>query len=143
MMPEPLLFISHKHRDAAIAQVLAGFIESRTNNLIRVHLSSSPDFKGPRYGKSLNAQLREALWNTEVLVLLYTSSEDDWSYCMWECGVATHPQSPNTDIVVFQCGTDVPSPFQDLPRVNVHKYDDIKRFTDQLLRDEKLFPSLK
>jgi hypothetical protein len=139
----PLLFISHKHRDKAIAQALAAFIEAKTNNLVRVHLSSSPDFAGPRYGKSLNAQLRQALWDTEVLILVYTSSEDDWSYCMWECGVATHPQSPNTDIIVFQCGEDVPSPFQDLTRVNVRKFDDIKRFTDQLLRDDRLFPSLK
>jgi hypothetical protein len=141
--PGPLIFISHKHRDKAIAQVLAAFIESRTNNLVRVHLSSSPDFAGPRYGKSLNAQLRKALWETEVLILLYTSSDDDWSYCMWECGVATHPQSPNTDIIVFQCGEDVPAPFKDLARVCVHKFDDIKRFTDQLLRDDSLFPSLK
>jgi hypothetical protein len=32
-------------------------------------LSSSPDFQGPRFGKALNAQLREALWKTEVLIL--------------------------------------------------------------------------
>jgi hypothetical protein len=102
-----LLFISHKHSDSTIAQVLAAFIEGESGGRVRVHLSSSPDFQGPRYGKSLNAQLRQALGASEVLILIYTSSDEDWSYCMWECGVATHPQSPNTAIVVFQCGTDV------------------------------------
>jgi hypothetical protein len=58
---------------------------------------------------------------------------------MWECGMAAHPQSPNTSIVVFQCGRDVPSPFHDVLRVNARKPEDIKRFMDQLLRDPAVF----
>src|SRR5262245_54449735 len=101
-MPEdrPLLFISHKHADAAIAQVVASFIEDRSNGTVSVYLSSSPDFAGPKFGKNLNAQLRETLWQTRALILVYTSQDADWSYCMWECGVATHPQSPDTSIIV-------------------------------------------
>jgi hypothetical protein len=141
-MPEdpPLLFISHKHADAAIAQVVASFIENRSNGTVRVHLSSSPDFAGPKFGKGLNAQLRETLWKTRALILVYTSQDADWSYCMWECGVATHPQSPDTSIIVFQCGTDVPSPFADMMRVNLRKFEDVKRFTDQFLRSATFFP---
>lgn len=127
---------------AGVAQVVA-FIEERSNGTVKVHLSSSPNFQGPRFGKALNAELREALWRTEVFVLLYTSSDQDWSYCMWECGVASRPQSPNSTIIVFQCGPDVPAPFQDVLRVNVRIYDDIKRFTEQFLRDPELFPSRK
>jgi len=78
----PLLFVSHKHSDRQIAEILARFIEERSAARIKVHLSSSPDFQGPRFGKPLNAQLREALWKTEVLILVYTSPDQDWSYCM-------------------------------------------------------------
>jgi hypothetical protein len=134
-----MLFISHKHSDRQIAEVLAQFIEERSAGRIKVHLSSSPDFQGPKFGKALNAQLRDALWKTELLILLYTSSDLDWSYCMWECGMAAHPQNPNTTTVVFQCGPDVPSPFHDVLRVNARKPEDIKRFMDQLLRDPALF----
>jgi hypothetical protein len=141
-MADPLLFISHRHSDSKIAQVLAGFIEERSNGRVKVHLSSSPDFQGPRYGKGLNSQLRDALWNTDVLILVYTSADQDWSYCMWECGVATHPQAPNTNLIVFQCGSDVPAPFQDVLRVNVRSYEDVKRFTEQFLRDPTFFPKL-
>jgi hypothetical protein len=141
-MADPRLFISHKHSDSKIAHVVAAFVEEKSNNSVRVHLSSNPDFQGPKFGKALNAQLREALWNTDVLLLVYTSADQDWQYCMWECGVATHPQSPDTNIIVFQCGTDAPSPFQDVLRVNVRRYDDIKRFTDQFFRDPKFFPKL-
>src|SRR6516225_10466614 len=114
MSQKPLLFISHKHSDRQIAEVLAQFIEERSTARIKVHLSSSPDFQGPKFGKALNAQLRDALWKTELLILLYTSSDQDWSYCMWECGMAAHPESPNTTIIVFQCGADIPSPFHDV-----------------------------
>ena len=135
----PFLFISHKHVDRQIAKVIAEFIEERSVGKIKIHLSSSPDFQGPLDGPSLNAQLRDALWNTEVLILLYTSEEQDWSYCMWECGMALHPQSPNTNLVVFQCGRDVPSPFKDVLRVDPRSRDDIKSFTKQLLREARFF----
>jgi hypothetical protein len=140
-MTTPKLFISHKHSDAKIAEVLASFIEARSNGTVKVHLSSSPDFQGPKYGQNLNAQLRNALWETEVLVLVYTSADQDWQYCMWECGVATHPESSASNIIVFQCGSDVPAAFGDVLRVNVRRPDDIKRFTQQFLLDPNFFPN--
>ena len=142
-MPEPILFISHKHSDSKIAQVLAAFCEDKSNARVTVHLSSSPDFKGPKIGKGLNAQLRQALWDTDVLILIYTSSDQDWSYCMWECGVANDSNSPETNVIVFQCGSDYPAPFNDVLRVNVRNYEDIKRFMNQFLRDPDFFPALK
>src|SRR5215472_8598927 len=113
MMDNLTLFISHKHADSKIAEVVGNFIEARSSGSVKVHLSSSPDFQGPKYGQNLNAQLRKALWETDVLVLIYTSADQDWQYCMWECGVATHPSSSPSNIVVFQCGSDVPAAFGD------------------------------
>lgn len=142
-MPEPTLFISHKHSDNKIAKVVADFCEDKSNGQVKVYLSSSPDFKGPRIGKGLSAQLRQALWATDVLILIYTSSDQDWSYCMWECGVANDSHSPETNIIVFQCGSDFPAPFNDVVRINVRSYDDIKRFMLMFLRDSEFFPTLK
>ena len=138
-MAEPRLFISHKHSDTRIARVLAEFIEARSNGGVRVHLSSSPDFQGPKFAASLNAQLREALWKTDVLILVYTSADADWQYCMWECGVATHVHSAETNIVVFQCGHEVPAPFRDVLRVDARSHDDLRRFTDQFVHDPVFF----
>jgi hypothetical protein len=47
-MSDPRLFISHKHADSKIAQRVAAFIEARSSGNVRVHLSSSPDFQGPK-----------------------------------------------------------------------------------------------
>lgn len=141
--PKPLLFISHKHKDSNIGQVLAAFVEEKSGARVKVFLSSDPGFKGPKLGKNLNAQLRDALWDTDVLLLVYTSEEEDWQYCMYECGVATDRLSPDTKIIVFQCGADVPSAFEDVRRVNALSLNDIRQFVDEFLRDPAFFPKMK
>ena len=141
-MPEPSLFISHKHSDSRIAKALAEFLEEKSSARIKLHLSSSPNFEGPRFGASLNEQLRLALWHTDVLILVYTAADQDWAYCMWECGVANDSQSPQTKLIVFQCGADVPAPFKDVVRVNPRSLDDLKKFMHLFLRDENFFPKL-
>ena len=45
---KPVLFISHRHDDRAIADVLRRFIEARTGGRVRVFQSSSPGAKGPK-----------------------------------------------------------------------------------------------
>ena len=77
-----------------------------------------------------------------MLILIYTSSDQDWSYCMWECGVANDSNSPETNIIVFQCGSDYPAPFNDVLRVNVRNYEDIKGFVKSFLRDKDFFPTI-
>ena len=134
------LFISHKHSDTRIAKVLADFVESRALGQVSVYMSSNPQFKGPRLGKNINQELCKALYNCDVLLLLYTSADEDWSYCMFECGVATDPQSPRTNIIVFQCGADVPSPFADQLRVNVRDLKDLRKFTKAFFTDPGFFP---
>jgi TIR domain len=134
------LFISHKHSDTRIAKVLADFVETRALGQVSVHMSSDPRYKGPRLGKNINQELCAALYNCDVLLLLYTSADEDWSYCMFECGVATDPQAPRTNIIVFQCGADVPSPFADQLRVNVRDLKDLRKFTKAFFTDSGFFP---
>jgi hypothetical protein len=134
------LFISHKHSDTHVAKVLADFVENRALGQVSVHMSSDPRYKGPRLGKNINQELCTALYHCDVLLLLYTSADEDWSYCMFECGVATDPQSPRTNIIVFQCGADAPSPFADQLRVNVRDLKDLRKFTKAFFTDPGFFP---
>ena len=143
MSDKPIVFISHKHSDSKIAQALAAFCERKAGGRIQVFLSSNADFKGPRFGRNLNRELMKTLWQSDVLLLVYTSSDQDWSYCMWECGVASDSQSPETNLVIFQCGVETPSLFSDITRVNVREAEQIKAFVNQFLRDVSFFPSLK
>jgi hypothetical protein len=137
---KPLLFISHKHQDNQIASKVANFIRFSSQNRVRVYLSSDPAYIHPEYGRSLNDELRRALGESDALILIFTSDDQDWSYCMWECGVATDPNTPPTKIYVLQCGDDMPKPLSDIVHINARDQKDIRRFTNFLLRDSKFFP---
>src|SRR4051812_22014114 len=108
---KPRLFISHKHADREIAATIAQFIQEKTSYKVQIHLSLEPKYDGPRIGRNLNEQLRTALWQTDALILVYTTEDQDWSYCMYECGLATDPASPTSSVYVLQAGEDGPKVF--------------------------------
>jgi hypothetical protein len=139
---KPVLFISHRHDDRPIADVLRRFIEARTSGRVRVFQSSSPGAKGPKQGENLTAELRRALWHASVVVLIYSTRDQDWSYCMWECGVAQLPEPSTTKTVVFQCADQFPMVFSDQVRVGVRNEQDIEKFVNDLLTETDYFPKL-
>ena len=142
-MTPPLVFISHKHADKAIAEVVAKFLRSNAPQPIRVYLSSNSTFEGPRIGQQINRELVKALCETDVLILIYTSEDQDWSWCMWECGVATNDDTTKTNTIVFQCGPQAPKVFAGTKVVDVRKLDEVKGFTKQYFTDRNFYPSLQ
>ncbi len=137
---DPLVFVSHKHSDREIAETIARFVKEKTAGTVRVHLSSSPDFEGPRLGKPLNDELKRALGAAEAVILVFTSETEDWSYCMWECGIATNPTDPRpTSVVVVQCGPNEPKPFGDQLRVDARSLDSVQTFVRSLLTSTDFF----
>jgi hypothetical protein len=136
----PLLFISHKRVDKKIADIISSFVTMHSGGRINVYQSSSPWSDAPKVGRNLNKQLRETLWNTSALILIYTGADHDWSYCMWECGVASHPQSPDTKIILFQGAENAPSVFAEQVNVNMRELADIQKFTNEFLTATDFFP---
>ncbi len=137
---ERLLFISHKHVDSKIADVIREFVNERSGGRIKVFQSSSPWAGGPHLGRNLNQELKDTLWQTSVLILVYTQPDQDWSYCMWECGVATLPESPDTRIILFQCGQAAPALFAGQVNVNARQLKDLQRFAQDFLTSADFFP---
>lgn len=135
-----LLFISHRHGDRLIADVLRKFVTDRSGGRIAVFQSSSAQAENPRVGRELQKELKEHLWAAGVVILVFTSPEEDWSYCMWECGVATHPASPETKIVVLQCGPQPPTVYADAVRVNAQDPVGIQKFANDFLTSSDFFP---
>ena len=141
MPSEPMLFVSHKHSDREIAETIARFIRNSSAGKVRVHLSSSPHFEGPRLGQPINSELKNALAITEVVILVFTTDTEDWSYCMWECGVATNPREERpTSVVVVQCTDDSPKPYGDQLRVDARDLDSVHMFVKSLLTTTDLLP---
>jgi hypothetical protein len=137
---KPLLFISHRYADRDIARVIAEFVRYMSRGEVDVYTSSDAAFGGAPSSPNLNDQLRRVLWNTDTVILVYTSGDGDWSYCMWECGVATNPSSPETNFIVFQCGRDVPHLFASELRVDARRPEDLRQFTQQMLSSPHFFP---
>lgn len=140
MAPEPVIFISHKHSDRGIASELHKFLDRWSLKRIRVFQSSDPLAEGPRLGNVLSAELKQALWDAGVVLLIYTTADQDWSWCMWECGVATKPGSVETRVIVLQCGADQPKVYADHVRVDVRDAGDVLKFVRMYLTDPQFFP---
>ena len=142
MPRQPSIFISHKHADQKIAREIRKFLNRWSLGKFPIFESSDPLAQGPRLGHVLTSELKMALWNTGVVFLIYTSQDQDWSYCMWECGVATKPGSPETRIIVLQCGAEVPPVFEDQVRVDVRSRADVLKLAKVYLTDPDFFPGV-
>lgn len=132
-IPKPRIFISYRFDDSGIA------------NAIRKHLArwgfddiyqAGVPGDGPRVGEALSEELKEAVHGVALVILVYTFADEDWSWAMWECGLATHE---GTHVVVFRCGSDTPKPFAQHVMVDVDM-GSIRNFTEQLHRNESFFP---
>jgi len=143
MPDKPILFISHKHADEKIASVIRRFIISRSGGRVDVFQSSSYSGRVPQIGRSLNHELMKVLVEVGAVILVYTSADHDWSYCTWECGVAMDPSTPDTRIMVFQCGNRAPAVFADQVRVNIRNLVDIQKFAKEFLTSSDFFPGVK
>ncbi|MEA2218220.1 MAG: hypothetical protein QOJ35_846 [Solirubrobacteraceae bacterium] len=137
---QPLVFISHRHADREIADVVREFMRYRSGGDVEVFQTSSADAQAPKIGRNVNREIMKALWRSEVLVLIYTSQDRDWDYCMWECGVATHRESDDTNVIVLQCGRQLPRVFADQVAVDVRDPEKLRRFVNAFLTDADFFP---
>jgi hypothetical protein len=60
---KPVLFISHRHDDRAIADVLRRFIEARTGGRVVVFQSSTSGARGPKQGENPGQRHDDVVFN--------------------------------------------------------------------------------
>lgn len=136
---KPLLFISHKHENSAVADVLRNFVEMNTGGAVEVFQSSSDEATGPRAGFSLTEELKTALWRAGAFVLIYTHPTLDWSFCMFEYGVANNPKSPDTRMILLRCCDVAPPLFAGQVTRNLRELSDVQKFANELLTSPDFF----
>jgi hypothetical protein len=140
-MTKPSVFISHRHADAKIAAIIADFLDERSSHNAKVFLSSSADFTHPGAGENLVAALKRELAESSVVLLVFTSEGEGWSWCMWECGVATDPRDESpSKVVVLQCSDAAPAPYGDHVRVDLRNLDAVTGFVRKMLTTNDWFP---
>ena len=142
-MTGPTVFISHRHADKAIAEVVAEFLVERSAGAATIFCSSHTDFVRPIAGDNLTVSLKHALGASHLVVLIFTSAAEDWSWCMWECGIATDPNDERpTKVVVLQCGDSAPRPYGDQVRVDARSRDSLTGFVKTVLTTTDYFPEV-
>lgn len=133
------IFISHRHRDEPIADALREQLQSWSIPSESIFQSSSYRNSG-RVGHSINNEISGFLEEARLVILIYTYPDEYWDYCMFECGLAMNPKTPETSVVVFQCTEYLPRVFQDKLLVLANDLDGIRRFTVQFHKDNGFFP---
>jgi hypothetical protein len=121
------LFISHKHDDRAIADVVSWLVKRHVSDRVEIHQSSNFAYVGPDPTQNLDAALLKWLLQADGFLLIYTTKDHDWSYCMYEYGVASNPNPP-TSCFVLQCTSDKPTVNIDHVCTDARKLDDIRKF---------------
>ena len=91
MARESKIFISHRFADKAIADVVRQHLGIWGFDTA-IFQASAPGL-GPRAGENITDELKEALCNSKLVILLFTTTDYDWAYCMWECGLAHTPDT--------------------------------------------------
>jgi hypothetical protein len=81
-MPELRIFISHKMpTDTDIAEAIGSRLALYGGN--QVIVTHAGQF---RYGEQWRKKIQEELHRTHWLIFLYGSQDDDWGFCLFECG---------------------------------------------------------
>ena len=130
-----IVFISHRHADERIATVLNEQLQSWQLGKDEIFQSSDAQ-GGAGIGGVLNQELLGALGEARLVLLVYTVADADWSYCMWECGVAMRSSETPTKIIVLRMTEDNPAVLRELVSVRTSVESDVKRFVYQFFKEK-------
>jgi hypothetical protein len=139
-MVKPVAFISHRHNDKPIADALKKHLLEW--GVAEGDISQSSDPTRTTTAQHLARQLRLKLESTNLLLIIYTYSEEDWSWPMLEYGVAQGKSTVDTTVVVLQCTADEPTLFKGHKLVNLQLGpDEVRGFVEDFHKREGFIPN--
>lgn len=130
------IFISHRFQDASIADALRkqllGF-SIPEKNIFQAGTNRS----GLMPGQHINSEIMEVIRDTDLFLLVFTELDEDWSYCMWELGLATGRDTKPTSVVVFRCAESLPHVRAENLAVDVRDPKSVANFVHNLHRNHE------
>ena len=108
------VFISHKHDDHAFADTVAAALCGLTGT-IECFVSGADIGAGTDW----NDEIRQALFRSHLLLLLFTNPSSNWDWCLYEAGLYTRFQEEHVCSVVsmFDPERSAPRPLSNLQGV--------------------------
>ncbi len=135
-----MIFISHREVDRRIANALKDHLISWGVDERNIGLSSGTT-TSPRIGQGITKTLVRALSESKLFFLVYGGQDADWSYCMWELGVASDPTAPGPRLIVVQCAAEIPLVLAAQQIVRIDD-SDLRRFVNDFHRQPAFVPDL-
>ncbi len=137
---EPIeVFLSHRQDDVAIADIIRKHLYKWGFDQ-KVFQSTSPGH-GVSPGDEINPAIKDALRQAKLIILIYTQFDEDWSYCIWECGLATDLNTVKNKIVIFKFTNKEPKPYGANLMVNINRAE-LKNFVLHLLKVDHFLPGI-
>ncbi len=133
-----VIFISHRPADQKIADRIVSTLKDW--DLGQILICQSND-NPPNTHLRIPEQERNSLVLANVVFLIYTVSDQDWYYCMWESGLATDPAGLGTKLVIFQCAPNLPPSLPNHTSVMLNELS-IKKFTWDFHKNPTFFPGI-
>lgn len=133
------IFLSHRHDDKKIADSIRNVLQEWGNGQLKICQSSDVKVNGSKIGMELTDAQKNALTDNNIVILIYTIADNDWYYCMWECGLATNTNGQDTRIVLFQCTHDLSSLHLEHMRVSPTE-ESVKLFIQDFHKNPTFFP---
>ena len=125
------VFISHKHDDHAFADTVAASLCSLTGT-IECFVSGADIGAGTDW----NDEIRQALFRSHLLLLLFTNPSSNWDWCLYEAGLYTRFQEDHVCSVVsvFDPNRSAPRPLSNLQGVPATQ-EKLEAFLTRLCRE--------
>jgi hypothetical protein len=125
------VFISHKHDDHAFADTVAAALCSLTGT-IECFVSGADIGAGTDW----NDEIRQALFRSHLLLLLFTNPSSNWDWCLYEAGLYTRFQEDHVCSVVsmFDPERSAPRPLSNLQGVPATQ-EKLEAFLTRLCRE--------
>lgn len=128
------IFISHKNKDSIAALELKEILK-KLGPTDGLEVFTSEHIEG---GENWFKWIQEHLVKSNLLLLLYTDSTDDWDWCMFEAGLFTDLKGGDTKKVVCIHSTkERPKPLKHLQGVRAEEKD-LEKFLKDLFIEKKL-----
>jgi hypothetical protein len=131
------IFLSHRHQDEALADVVAGELQRLAGPALSVWRPSDVVTAGGDWA----SETKDALARADAMIVLITEAQADWTWVLFEVGRFTDPTAPvpRPVIPLFGAASDLPRPLQDLQGVPV-EHDHVLRFLEMFLETDEIIP---
>ncbi len=108
------IFISHKHEDAEVALLLKRNLETLGGDKIDCFVSEHIP-----YGSNWFNKIQESLKNADALLLIFTTSDTNWDWPLYEVGLATNLTNLEDCriITLYPPGSQPPEPIKHVQAV--------------------------